>query len=483
MAYIGPAPNPGQNREVDDISSSFNGSLVDFTLQVNSQNVSPGSSNAIIVSLGGVIQNPGTDYTVATSTITFTTAPASGLSFFGLVLGQSIDTEGTADNSITSGMIIDQAVTLAKLPHGTGSNDGKFLRANNGADPSFETVSSVGGATGVDFNDDVKARFGTGNDLEIFHDATNNIFNHVTGSSTRFMHGAEKMLVMTPDSHVELYHDNSKKFHTRTDGCQVTGILKTGDDGTASALAVGASDDLQIYHDGTHSFLKNTGGNLVLQGNGTNSIVLQSVVGENAIVCNANAAIELYHDNTKHFETTSAGTTANGNATGFAHFIKNNKSGAGPSGLEISYPNGGDNNNTRHFLACVDAGPSTKCLIDSNGNLRNVNNSYAVLSDVSLKENIVDAPSQWDDIKNIKIRNFNWKASSGNETYKQIGVVAQELETVCPKLVEANYYNGVDQGTKYVKSSILYMKAIKALQEAMTKIETLETKVAALEAA
>ena len=92
MGYIGPSPNPGQNREVDDISSSFNGSTTAFTLQVNSQNVSPGSSNAIIVSLGGVVQNPGTDYTVAASTLTFTTAPASGLSFFGLVLGQSIDT-------------------------------------------------------------------------------------------------------------------------------------------------------------------------------------------------------------------------------------------------------------------------------------------------------------------------------------------------------------------------------------------------------
>ena len=144
MPYIGPEPNPGQNREVDDISSSFNGSEVNFTLQVNSQNVSPGSSNAIIVSLGGVIQNPGTDYTVAASTLTFTTAPASGLAFFGLVLGQQIDTEGTADNSITSAMIIDQAVTLAKLPHGTGSSDGKFLRANNGADPSFEDVPAGG---------------------------------------------------------------------------------------------------------------------------------------------------------------------------------------------------------------------------------------------------------------------------------------------------------------------------------------------------
>ena len=44
-------------------------------------------------------------------------------------------------NSVTTAKIQDQAVTLAKLPHGTSSNDGKFLRANNGADPTFETVS------------------------------------------------------------------------------------------------------------------------------------------------------------------------------------------------------------------------------------------------------------------------------------------------------------------------------------------------------
>ena len=99
MSYIGPEPNPGQNREVDDISGSFNGSTTAFTLQVNSQNVSPGSANAIIISLGGVVQNPGTDYTIAASTITFTTAPASGLSFFGLVLGQQVDIQSLADGA------------------------------------------------------------------------------------------------------------------------------------------------------------------------------------------------------------------------------------------------------------------------------------------------------------------------------------------------------------------------------------------------
>jgi len=154
MAYIGPEPNPGQNREVDDISSGFNGNTASFTLQVNGQNVSPGSANAIIVSLGGVVQNPGTDYTIAASTITFTTNPASGLSFFGLVLGQGIDTEGTADGSIT----------LAKFVNGTSSNNGKFLRANNGAAPSFETVSG----TTINNNADNKVITGsdTANTLE-----------------------------------------------------------------------------------------------------------------------------------------------------------------------------------------------------------------------------------------------------------------------------------------------------------------------------
>ena len=121
-------------------------------------------------------------------------------------------------------------------------------------------------------------------------------------------------------------------------------------------------------------------------------------------------------------------------------------------------------------------GSSAKFIVLGSGNVQNANNSYGNISDVSLKENIIDAGSQWNDIKNIKIRNYNFKESTGQETHKQIGVVAQELETVCPKLVSTD-----QDGMKNVASSVLYMKAVKALQEAMAKIETLEAKVAALE--
>ena len=126
MAYIGPEPSPGQNREVDDISSGFNGSTTAFTLQVNSLNTSPESANNILVSVGGIIQNPGTDYTINASTITFTTAPASGLSFMGLILGAGVDTATVGD----------QVITNAKISNSAGIAGSKIA-------PDFSSVNAV----------------------------------------------------------------------------------------------------------------------------------------------------------------------------------------------------------------------------------------------------------------------------------------------------------------------------------------------------
>ena len=169
-----------------------------------------------------------------------------------------IGTDGVKDDAVTSGKIpanavgsseiADTAVTLAKLEHGTSSNDGKFLRANNGADPSFEPVSSVGGATGVAFNDDVKARFGTGNDLEIYHDGSNSYIKEggtgdlvVNSNSTISLNpnggGHYGARVITGGA-VELYHNNVKKLTTTADG-----VCFNSDTAAANAL-----DD---YEEGT----------------------------------------------------------------------------------------------------------------------------------------------------------------------------------------------------------------------------------------
>ena len=114
------------------------------------------------------------------------------------------------------------------------------------------------------------------------------------------------------------------------------------------------------------------------------------------------------------------------------------------------------------------------CSIDADGDVQNTNNSYTALSDQSIKENIVDASSQWDDIKALQIRNYNL---IDYPDMTHIGVVAQEVESAGMNgLIKDN-----EDGLKSVKYSILYMKAVKALQEAMNRIETLEAQVATLQ--
>jgi hypothetical protein len=133
------------------------------------------------------------------------------------------------------------------------------------------------------------------------------------------------------------------------------------------------------------------------------------------------------------------------------------------------------------------SGGTTVYYVYSNGNVQNTNGSYTTLSDAKLKENIVDAHSQWNDLKAIQIRNWNFKEETGHETHRQIGPIAQELETVCPGLVfEAPDLdedgNETGEVTKGVNQSVLYMKAVKALQEAMERIEQLETEMAEVKA-
>ena len=121
----------------------------------------------------------------------------------------------------------------------------------------------------------------------------------------------------------------------------------------------------------------------------------------------------------------------------------------------------------------------------SDGDVENRNNSYGSISDAKLKENIVDANSQWEDIKNLRVRNYNFIVDEDVPVTTHIGVVAQETELVSPGLVKASPdvdADGNDLGTvtKSVRYSVLYMKAVKALQEAQTRIETLETQQADL---
>ena len=140
-------------------------------------------------------------------------------------------------------------------------------------------------------------------------------------------------------------------------------------------------------------------------------------------------------------------------------------------------------NGAWNFLQCRHNGVDRLLILDS-GNVQNANNSYTATSDIKLKENVVDANSQWNDLKALRVRNYNFKEG---QTHTQIGLIAQEVEPVSPGLVSEiadRDESGNDLGTvtKSVNYSVLYMKAVKALQEAMERIEQLETEMAGVKA-
>ena len=110
MGYVGRGLNQdgGQYRKLDSIATSFNGSETNFTLTIDGLEVTPTAQN-LMISLGGVIQEPGTAFTVNGSTITFASAPADATTFFGVLMGEATfiarGTVGAAEMGITAGAV------------------------------------------------------------------------------------------------------------------------------------------------------------------------------------------------------------------------------------------------------------------------------------------------------------------------------------------------------------------------------------------
>jgi len=155
-----------------------------------------------------------------------------------------------------------------------------------------------------------------------------------------------------------------------------------------------------------------------------------------------------------------------------------------PYGIHINYPSTAPNGSDNYPIYFNDSS-AARFFVFSNGNVVNTNNSYGAISDIKLKENITDASSQWDDVKAIKIKKYSMKADK-LDAPNMMGVIAQDLETsgmdglVQETIDRDDNMDDLGTTTKSVKYSILYMKAIKALQEAMTRIETLESENTAI---
>ena len=187
------------------------------------------------------------------------------------------------------------------------------------------TVTGTVVADGVDVGDGEKVRFGDGNDLEIYHAGDNasyirdvgtgNLNIDSTGGNVQIRVSTnEPAIVAKQDGAVDLYHNNSKKFETTSTGVTITGTVvadgfSVGDNEYAY---FGDGNDLQIFHNGSASIIRDSGdGDLKLLSNG-DQIKLGSSSGANYGLFNNGGSVDLYYDNAKKFETTSTGATITG---------------------------------------------------------------------------------------------------------------------------------------------------------------------------
>jgi len=263
-------------------------------------------------------------------------------------------------------------VTTSNLQVNNPANDENLIWAGeNGAvelyydnSKKFETNSAGVKVTGqleadeLYLRDSEKAYFGTGTDLQIYHDGSNSFLddsgtgNLVVRSSTIAFEnapgGGESLAKFIGNGAVELYYDNSKKLYTESSGVAIDGDLsiesngyirvrstgdnsstaiQLGNDGTASFTGVvspsshvdmpdnaiiklGTGDDLQIYHDGSNSYLKNAGtGNIIFN---SDDVQFKSDGGGNTgLTINTDGAVELYYDNSKKLSTETYGLSTN----------------------------------------------------------------------------------------------------------------------------------------------------------------------------
>ena len=269
------------------------------------------------------------------------------------------------------------------------------------------------------------------------------------------------------DGAAELYYDNVKKLETIAGGVTVTGNFNVTGNITATAdngkLICGAGDDLQIFHQNDLNYVYGSTPVHVQ----SNTIVLESQGGEDYVKCAVNGAVELYYDNARKLHTESQGVNIDG--TSSAVHVKMIADGTTRGYFYADTdPQIGILNNSGSWIF----------RLLSNGNYQLYGSS---ISDRDRKDNITTVTgTSLDKITKLVPKTYNWKKidDKTNNDHLCTGFIAQEVKEHLPSLVTGT--DGLkDMAVDY--NGIL-AHAVKAITELSAEVETLKTKVAALEA-
>ena len=386
----------------------------------------------------------------------------------------NVDAAGAIMNSDlgTKGQIVvgDGSGDPTILSVGT---DGHYLKADSSAASGVAWASvpaGVGGSNGVDFDDNVKARFGTGNDLEIFHDGSNSFISDTgTGilviksdASIQFQNAAgEAYFDAQSNGAVSLYYDDAVQVFTTSNGLQF--------DDNKKAL-FGDSGDFEIYHNGSQTIMDDTGtGSLEVR---TNQFSLGTAGGTASMLsATQGGAVELYHNNNKMFSTTTNGCQVEADRR---FEIVNGSSWSGEVVGKIEH----HSNSMYHqyntsFITRNSSGTNT-LTIDSSGNGTFTGNVTA-FSDNRLKEDVKTIDNALDKVSKLRGVEYTRKDTQARE----IGVIAQEVKEVVPELVNIENLksdinpDGIEDmhTMKYGNTVSLLIEAIKELKAEVEELK------------
>ena len=212
-------------------------------------------------------------------------------------------------NSITTGSGSDNLLTI----HTSDASSTERVRINSSGDVI------VGSGITVSPDGDIFAT-GVTTSTTFVGNLTGNVTGNINGDLTGTLQTAAQTNITSVGSLSSL---------VVTGGITATGgniVMNDSSGSSANRIKLGTSQDLSIYHDGSHSRIDETGtGNLMIQSD--NAVYIKKGTSENIAVFNADGAVDLYHDNTKRLATTGNGADVFGSGTSNNYFKLINTSG------------------------------------------------------------------------------------------------------------------------------------------------------------
>ena len=376
---------------------------------------------------------------------------------------------------------------------------------------SWETRLTITDGGNVRVPDNGKFTAGASDDLQIYHDGTHSYIDDAGTGNLYIRNGTDNSIWC--GGAVNLYYDDSKKFETTSYGTYITGIgyvtggWRPSADGGCSlgsssyrwydlnisndidisdngVIQLGDGDDLKIYHDGSNSYIDNTTGTLRIR---DSEVRICNTDNETYFAGTANGESKLYYDDSVKLETTSNGVFVSGKTyinTASASAIDSQavlavRASFGTSGCGVEIKHDGNPAAGRDFIRFYNTSDAEAGSIEHDAA---TSVQYLTSSDYRLKENIANITDGIERLKLLKPRKFSWKDDP--ELGLRDGFIAHEVSPAIPHCVSGEKDAVKEDGSIQIQSmeySQLTPLLTAALQEAITKIEVLETKVAALE--